>query len=103
MTVFMFQPSRTLTFETVQTDNRRFLNLLKENHQMTGIRFNLSEVMHCDSTGLALLIEAKRLCKQAGLTFVLENMSESIHALAEFCGVDTILVTTYPSSLVGSG
>lgn len=87
----VFYPSNSLTFETVQSDNNRLLKLLKENKEITGIRLDLANVMHCDSTGLALLIETQRLCKQHNKTFFMQNMPESVEALAEFCGIDVIL------------
>ena len=92
MTEYVFQPSNVLTFETVQADTKRLLKLLGQHRLVSSIRFNLSNVSHCDSTGLALLIEAKRLCNQQNIAFVMENMSESLKGLAEFCGVDTVLV-----------
>jgi len=91
MTDYVFKPSNVLTFETVQADNQRLLKLLNSDATMTGIRFDLAEVTHCDSTGLALFIEAKRLCNQQKITFVMENMSECLDGLAEFCGVDAML------------
>ena len=92
MTDYVFEPSTVLTFETVQDDSQRFLKMLRSQQDMTGIRFDLSKVTHCDSTGLALLIEAKRLCKQKKISFEMENVSESLGGLAEFCGVETVLL-----------
>ena len=91
MTDYVFTPSNILTFETVHADSVRLLKLLRQNREVTSIRFNLSNVVHCDSTGLALLIEAKRLCNQRNILFVMDHISESLSGLAEFCGVDTLL------------
>jgi len=91
MNDYVFQPSSILTFETVQADSRRLLTLLRENQDITGIRFDLSDVTHCDSTGLALFIEAKRACIQHNIPFSMENIPESIDSLAQFCGVDVVL------------
>lgn len=91
MADYVFKPSNVLTYETVQADSRRLRKILDNQQGVTCIRFNLSDVTHCDSTGLALLIEAKRLCSRRHLSFVMENMSESIHGLAEFCEVDKVL------------
>lgn len=90
MTEYIFRPSSELTFETVQKDSQRLTRLLSR-REVTGIRFNLSAVTHCDSTGLALLIEAKRLCNKRQILFTMDNMSESLIGLAKFCGVDTVL------------
>jgi phospholipid transport system transporter-binding protein len=85
-----FKPSHELTFETVQLDSQRLLKLLRET-TTTGIRLDLCEVVQCDSAGLALLIEAKRLCKQHGKSLIIEGIPNVISALAEFCGVETML------------
>ena len=91
MTDYVFQPSTYLTFETVEVDNKRLLKMLRTHRDITGIRFNLSKVTHCDSTGLALLIEAKRLCKRNKIAFVMDHISETLDGLVQFCGVDTVL------------
>lgn len=86
----VFNPSHQLTFDTAQSDCQRLLTLLTDD-KITAIRFNLQEVKQCDSAGLALLIEAKRLCRQYKKDLIIDGMSPSIYALAEFCGVDTLL------------
>ena len=91
MNDYVFHPSTVLTFETVHADTQRLLKLLKSHSDITGIRFDLSNVTHCDSTGLALFIEAKRACNQFNITFAMENIPESIDSLAQFCGVDRVL------------
>lgn len=87
----IFKPSNELTFHTVQSDRERLLMSLQDG-SVTSLRFDLSQVMHCDSAGLALLIEAKKLCRQYNKPFVIDEMSKEIHALAEFCGVEAILL-----------
>lgn len=91
MNDYVFQPSSVLTFETVQADSQRLSALLKNHADVSTIRFDLSKVTHCDSTGLALFIEAKRACKQQNIAFSMENIPESIDSLAQFCGVDVVL------------
>ena len=86
----LFKPAHELTFETVLLDSQRLLKLVRDD-KTTSIRLALTEVDVCDSAGLALLIEAKRLCKQFNKTLVLEGMPNSIAALAEFCGVEKML------------
>ncbi|WED43904.1 STAS domain-containing protein [Legionella cardiaca] len=85
-----FKPSQEMTFTTVQSDCERLVKYFREvasNH----VTLDLSEVTHCDSAGLALLIEAKRLSASRKKTCKIEGMPKAIHALAEFCGVDAIL------------
>ncbi len=91
MSESIFKPSRELTFDTVQSDSQRLLKLLK--HRDTSeIHLDLSDVVLCDSAGLALLIDAKKLCKQHKKELTIKGMTPDISALAEFCGVKGMLV-----------
>lgn len=90
MKVQEFKPSGELTFATVQSDVKRLLQLFLD-QETTKIRLDLSEVTHCDSAGLALLIEAKRLCKQHDKPLIIQSMPKMVSALAEFCGVEAML------------
>jgi phospholipid transport system transporter-binding protein len=56
------------------------------------VRLDLSNVVQCDSAGLALLIEAKRLCLKHHKILILEGMPKVISAWAKFCGVEAILM-----------
>ncbi|WP_019217300.1 STAS domain-containing protein [Legionella tunisiensis] len=85
-----FKPSSEMTFSTVQTDCERLYKYCRE-HAEAILKIDLSEVVHCDSAGLALLIEAERLCREKNKTCKMENMPKIIHVLAEFCGVNGIL------------
>jgi phospholipid transport system transporter-binding protein len=91
LTNYIFKPVNVLTFETVESDSQRLSKLLSR-RELTELRINLSDVIHCDSTGLALLIEAKRLCTKRKIRFALDHMSDSLLGLAKFCGVDTVLL-----------
>jgi len=93
----LFTPSSVLTFDTVQEDTARLLLLLK-NADVTQIRIDLSQVTHCDSAGLALLIEAKRLSSQYHKTLLIDEIPDLISGLAEFCGVENILIAYNPKS-----
>jgi phospholipid transport system transporter-binding protein len=86
----IFKPSNALTFDTVQPDGKRLQKLLRDN-KTTTICMDLGEVVHCDSAGLALFIEAKRLCNQHQKTLKIEAVPKVISALAEFCGVEKML------------
>lgn len=93
-----FQPANELTFNTVQHDVARLQKLLN-GHPIKTLQFDLQNVVYCDSAGLALLIEAKRLCKQHNTSLELKGVPEAIYALAEFCGVASMLATdTMPSN-----
>lgn len=90
MTEELFKPTNDLTFETVQQEGRRFFKLLRDDKTIK-IRLELSGVKHCDSAGLAMLIEVKRMCHQYNKALVIEGMPKAIVALADFCGVKTML------------
>jgi phospholipid transport system transporter-binding protein len=85
-----FRPANELTFNTVQLDLARLRKLLDEERVKT-LQLELQNVIYCDSAGLALLIEAKRLCKQHNANLELKGMSDEIRALAQFCGVETVI------------
>lgn len=86
-----FIPSTELSFSTVSFDRKRMLRSLQDS-SVTSLCIDLNQVTHCDSAGLALLIEAKRLCKRYRKPFTIEGMSKEIYALVEFCGVQTVLI-----------
>lgn len=82
--------SGELTFDTVQTHHENLVNTLKD-PDLTVLNLEMNEVTQCDSAGLALLIEAWRLCETTHRTLKLKGVSKKIHALAQFCGVENIL------------
>ena len=81
-----FSPTEILTIDTVSSDLKRLSESLKK-HPEAPFVFDLSGVLQCDTAGLALLIEAKRLCalKQSSLQII--NMSDEMIKLATFCDV----------------
>ena len=87
-----FKPGPELTFKSVVSIRARIYQALKDD---ASDRFclDLSEVKDCDSAGLALLIELRKLCKQSNKTFEVIGVSPETRSLAEFCGVDVILTT----------
>ena len=89
----LVKPSCELTFDTVQLDSQRLLKLVQDT-KTTSLRLDLHDVVQCDSAGLALLIEAKRLCQQYNKLLIIDGMPKAISALAEFCGVEAILGVT---------
>ncbi len=86
----VFEPSCHLTFDTVESDRLRLLTYL-QSPDASHLRLDLSRVTQCDSAGLALLIDAKRLCRLQNMPFEIECMPNVIRDLAAFCGVDAIL------------
>lgn len=94
MTQPTFETSKRLTFDTVTSDRKRLLDYLQSS-DATNICIDLSHVLHCDSAGLALLMETKRLCQRYNKSFAVEGMPEVIYALAKFCGVEQILREEY--------
>jgi phospholipid transport system transporter-binding protein len=85
-----FKPSLKMTFATVQSDRECLLSYCRTNQDAI-MRLDLSEVTHCDSAGLALLLEAKRLCCEQNKVLQMESIPRAIQALAEFYGVVAIL------------
>ncbi len=89
--IHVFMPSNVLTFDTVSSDLARFTSHLKQQATTTLI-LNMEHVTHCDSAGLALLIQAHRLCKENQRTLRIKNMSQAILDLAKFCDVDNLFI-----------
>ena len=85
-----FKPGTELTFNSVVAIRNKLLKLLKSDSNAV-FCLDLTEVSHCDSAGLALLIEAKKLCNQYKKIFKVEGVSAKTLSLAEFCGVNNIL------------
>lgn len=86
-----YKPCDPLTFDTVCA-NQLQLNAQLAASKTSVFQVDLSEVVHCDSAGLALLIDAKKRCQQLDKRLVIEGMSESVKALAIFSGVIDILL-----------
>lgn len=87
-----FKPGPILTFKSVVSVRAKLFKALMDD---TSNRFclDLSDVTHCDSAGLALLIEARKLCQQSNKIFEVIGISPETLSLAEFCGVKSILET----------
>ncbi len=91
----MFEPSHHLTFDTVERDRKRLL-LYLQSPDVHALHLDLKDVVQCDSAGLALLIEAFRLCQRYKKAFKIESMPKTIHALAQFLGVEAMLYADSP-------
>lgn len=87
-----FKLASELTFNSVAVVRDQVASALKMN-SADEFYLDLSDVTHCDSAGLALLIEAKKLCQQYNKTFKIVGVSARIRSLAEFCGVNDVLET----------
>ncbi len=81
-----FSPATHLTFETVSKELNRLMALFAS-HDLKIMICDLGGVVHCDSAGLAFLIEVKRLCQTKKTRLLIQNMSQSMQDLATFCGV----------------
>ncbi len=90
MKVNYFKPGSELTFKSVVNIRDQLYRIILDK-ATDKLCLDLSEVIHCDSAGLALLIEAKRLCKKNNKSFAVTGMSEETRFLADFCGVKEIL------------
>lgn len=90
MTGIPFKPGKELTFNSVISERATLYEALIA-HKGDSFCLDLSEVGHCDSAGLALLIEARKLCVRANKRFEVKGLSTQMLSLAEFCGVTPIL------------
>lgn len=90
MDIINFKPGTELTFKTVVAEHAKLLKALTIDKKPS-FCLDLSDVIHCDSAGLAFLIEAKKLCQQKNKTFEVVGISSEALSLAEFCGVKSII------------
>ena len=87
-----FKPAVDFTFKSVVALRAQLYQALMKDESLR-FGLDLSEVKHCDSAGLALLIEIRKLCKKNNKVFEIIGMSAKTRSLAEFCGVKDILET----------
>ena len=90
MTAHVFRPASAITFASVEQERSRFLAYCRE-RQDDLITVDLETIEQCDSAGLALLIEVKRIAKVAGRSSQIINMPQETRALAEFYGISDLL------------
>ncbi|STY29723.1 anti-anti-sigma factor [Legionella wadsworthii] len=90
MNTVSFKPEADLTFKSIVAVRAKLYQALMEN-KSDRFRLDLSQVKHCDSAGLALLIEARKLCKKNNKILEIIGMPAETKSLAEFCGVKRIL------------
>jgi len=86
-----FKPKNELTYDTVVLIREQLFQFILSSSEKE-ICLDLSEVKHCDSAGLALLIDAKKLCRKHGKKMVLKSTPAGTQHLAEFCGIQDILI-----------
>ena|SRR3990167_10932745 len=90
-TTMCFLPATHLLFDTVAFELKRFLKLL-DAHQKASFLLELKQVLQCDTAGLALLIEIKRLCRANQCSLLIQNMPDIMLDLAKFCGVSHLFL-----------
>lgn len=90
MKTIHFKPGAELTFRSAVDVRAQLYKALMDNTN-EHFSLDLSDVSHCDSAGMALLIEARKLCKKNNKTFEIIGMSSETRSLADFCGVKNIL------------
>ncbi len=90
MAMAYFKPATDLIFKSVVAIRAKIWKMAQDKC-FDGLCIDLSDVQHCDSAGLALLLEAKKLCVHYGKSFLVKGSSVETQSLAEFCGVKSIL------------
>jgi phospholipid transport system transporter-binding protein len=90
METLSFKPGAELSFNSVMDVRAKLYKILMKNKN-NHFSLDLSEVVHCDSAGIALLIDARRLCKKNNKTFEIKDMPLKTRSLADFCGLKDIL------------
>lgn len=90
MDITHFKPGSELTFKDVVSVRSRLFRALMDDVN-DSFCLDLSDVTQCDSAGLALLIEARKLCQHSHKRFDVIGITPQTRALATFCGVENFL------------
>lgn len=94
-TVISFKLAAQLTFTTVAAEVNRLTDYCRT-QSLTHLTLDASQVIDCDSAGLSLFIEATRVAHRYHKTCYIINLTPSVAALAQFCGLEKILTSTVP-------
>ncbi len=57
------------------------------------VQFNFSQVSHCDSSALSLLIAWKRLAKSREVNIEFLNLPPALISLASMCNVESLIIS----------
>ncbi|OJY38351.1 MAG: sulfate transporter [Legionella sp. 40-6] len=90
MNSIAFKPGNELTFRSVIALKKSIYQAITAAEGEVFI-LDLNEVRHCDSAGIALLIEVQKFCVQQNKKLEIIGMSSHTQSLADFCGVRDIL------------
>ncbi len=82
--------TNNLTINTVQLVHDRLLSRIK-NNQVATVVVDLSKVEHCDTSGIAMLIDIKKQCHKYSKNLQLIKIPQKITELARFYEVDEII------------
>lgn len=87
-----FQLHRELSFQTVDEEYQKLVDFIERNSS-NAISFDLSNVKICDSAGLALMLEAKKLSIQKNKKFSYNGVPKKVSKLARFSGIEELFET----------
>lgn len=79
-----------LTFATVMIQRKFLQTAINLSHESL-LEISLAGVTHCDSAGLALLIDTKKFAAKRSKKVNFSSLDENSYNLAKFCGIEPIL------------
>jgi len=79
----------SLTFTEANAALEKLLAFCAQQHDDKAL--DLSNITHCDSAGIAVLIEIKKYVLQQQNTIRLKNPSKQLRSMAQFLQVDDLL------------
>lgn len=85
----VYRLPKELSFDTVKQTLKSIESLFQQS-KVTEIHLQGEDVARCDSAGLALLVEAKRLSKRWNKPLGICQLSQAVLAWAKFCGVEVL-------------
>lgn len=91
MTNLTYKLAGDLTLDTIQSERDRLLSQIA-NYTAEDILLDLSQVKACDSSGIALLIEIKKICLKYNKKLKFFDIPDNVLSLVEFFGVNRIII-----------
>lgn len=85
-----YKLSKNLTFNTVENERNKLIAFI-ENKEHDRICLDLGELSICDSAGLALIFDIKKLCHRLGKHLHIQAIPEDAQNLAAFYDVQDLL------------
>jgi ABC-type transporter Mla MlaB component len=91
MSTSLFRFTEKMVFTTVDAETKRLTTFIHQLNSPT-LLLDVSAIIRCDSAGMALLIESKRLAQKYKKKCQIIGMTSRLEELAQFYGLVPVLI-----------